>query len=113
MYFRTVASAATLLLTNVGSFASAQSIYDLANQTDALSTLKAAVDAAGLTDALSGNGTFTVFAPTNDAFGKIDTETVTKLLKPEWSHHLEDILLYHVLPSVVSPVNWWMVLLKL
>jgi uncharacterized surface protein with fasciclin (FAS1) repeats len=101
MYFRTVASAATLLLTNVGSFASAQSIYDLANQTDALSTLKAAVDAAGLTDALSGNGTFTVFAPTNDAFGKIDTETVTKLLKPEWSHHLEDILLYHVLPSVV------------
>lgn len=95
-------AAVLLLLVEVASFASAQSIYELANQTEALSTLKAAVDAAGLADTLSGSGTFTVFAPTNEAFGKIDSATLDKLLKPEWSHHLEDVLLYHVLPSVVN-----------
>jgi Secreted and surface protein containing fasciclin-like repeats len=96
-------AAVLLLLAEIASFASAQqSIYELANQTEALSTLKAAIDAAGLADALSGNGTFTVFAPTNEAFGKIDSATMDKLLKPEWSHHLEDVLFYHVLPSVVT-----------
>jgi uncharacterized surface protein with fasciclin (FAS1) repeats len=63
-----------LLLANIGSFATAQesSIYQLAATTADLSILKVAVDGAGLDGVLSGAGTFTVFAPTDDAFGALD-----------------------------------------
>ena len=61
-----------------------------------LSTLVAAVKAAGLVETLSGPGPFTVFAPTNDAFGKLPAGTVDTLVKPENKDTLTKILTYHV-----------------
>ena len=59
-------------------------------------TLVAAVKAAGLVDTLSGKGPFTVFAPTNAAFGKLPAGTVDALVKPESKATLTKILTYHV-----------------
>lgn len=59
-------------------------------------TLVAAVKAAGLVETLSSAGPFTVFAPTNDAFGKLPEGTVQNLLKPENKAMLTKILTYHV-----------------
>ena len=61
-----------------------------------VTTLVAAVKAAGLVDTLKGPGPFTVFAPTNDAFAALPAGTVETLLKPENKEKLKDILLYHV-----------------
>jgi uncharacterized surface protein with fasciclin (FAS1) repeats len=65
-------------------------------------TLVAAVKAAGLVDTLNGPGPFTVFAPTDDAFGKIPAGTVDNLVKPENKDTLTKILTYHVVPGVYS-----------
>ncbi|HEX8401197.1 MAG TPA: fasciclin domain-containing protein [Allosphingosinicella sp.] len=62
-------------------------------------TLVAAVKAAGLVDTLSGKGPFTVFAPTNAAFGKLPAGTVDTLVKPENKGTLTSILTYHVVPG--------------
>ena len=62
----------------------------------------AAVSAAGLADALSGDGTFTVFAPTDDAFAALPEGLVTKLLDPIWQPQLKDVILYHALDSEVD-----------
>ena len=62
-------------------------------------TLVAAVKAAGLVDTLSGKGPFTVFAPTNAAFGKLPAGTVETLVKPENKATLTSILTYHVVPG--------------
>src|SRR5215216_4078872 len=59
-------------------------------------TLVAAVKAAGLVETLQGKGPFTVFAPTNDAFGKLPAGTVETLVKPENKATLTNILTYHV-----------------
>lgn len=59
-------------------------------------TLVAAVKAAGLVETLQGAGPFTVFAPTNDAFGKLPAGTVETLVKPENKSTLTKILTYHV-----------------
>lgn len=64
-------------------------------------TLVAAVQAAGLGDALSGPGPFTVFAPTDEAFAKLPEGTVEDLLKPENREKLVAILTYHVIPGKV------------
>lgn len=64
-----------------------------------LSTLVAAVKAAGLVDTLSGPGPFTVFAPDNDAFNKLPAGTVDNLVKPENKDTLVKILTYHVVPG--------------
>ncbi len=68
------------------------------------STLVAAVQAAGLADALSNAGPFTVFAPTNAAFEKLPTGTVEGLLKPEKKGDLENILGYHTYVGVLDGV---------
>ncbi len=65
-------------------------------------TLVAAVQAAGLVDALSGPGPFTVFAPTNAAFAKLPAGTVETLVKPENKATLTGILTYHVVPGKVA-----------
>merc|ERR1712079_430616 len=70
--------------------------------TPALSTLLAAVKAAGLAETLSGEGDFTVFAPTNDAFAKLPKETLDFLLMPENKDALAAILLRHVLPNRIE-----------
>jgi len=59
-------------------------------------TLVAAVKAAGLVPTLESPGPFTVFAPTNEAFGKLPAGTVDSLLKPENKKTLANVLTYHV-----------------
>jgi uncharacterized surface protein with fasciclin (FAS1) repeats len=68
-------------------------------------TLVAAVKAAGLVETLSGPGPFTVFAPTNEAFGKLPAGTVDNLLKPENKGTLTKVLTYHVVPGRMTAVN--------
>ena len=62
-------------------------------------TLVAAVQAAGLVETLNGEGPFTVFAPTNEAFAKLPAGTVDTLLKPENKDQLVKILTCHVIPA--------------
>jgi len=64
-------------------------------------TLVAAVKAAGLVEALSGEGPFMVFAPTDAAFAKLPPETVATLLKPENKAALQEVLTYHVVKANV------------
>jgi uncharacterized surface protein with fasciclin (FAS1) repeats len=61
-----------------------------------VTTVVAAIKAAGLVDTLKGPGPFTVFAPTNDAFAKLPAGTVDSLLRPENKEKLTSILTYHV-----------------
>src|SRR5829696_9160109 len=68
-------------------------------------TLVAAVKAAGLVDTLSGAGPFTVFAPTNAAFGKLPAGTVDTLVKPENKATLTKILTYHVVPGRLTAAD--------
>lgn len=74
-------------------------IVGVASSDDQFSTLVAAVKAAGLVDTLSGEGPFTVFAPTNAAFDKLPAGTLDDLLKPENVEKLKTILTYHVVPA--------------
>jgi transforming growth factor-beta-induced protein len=78
-----------------------QSIVDIAIANEDFTTLVAAVTAAGLVDTLAGDGPFTVFAPTNDAFGSLPEGTVDTLLLPENIDQLTDILKYHVVSGSV------------
>ncbi len=68
-------------------------------------TLVAAVKAAGLVDTLQGAGPFTVFAPTNAAFGKLPAGTVDNLVKPENKGTLTGILTYHVVPGRMTAAS--------
>lgn len=79
-----------------------QNIVELASGDPNLSTLVAAVSAAGLVDTLSGPGPFTVFAPTNAAFAALPAGTVENLLLPENVDALRNILTYHVVPGAVT-----------
>ncbi len=72
-------------------------IVGVAASNEAFSTLVAAVKAAELVETLNSAGPFTVFAPTNDAFGKLPDGTVETLLKPENKGTLTSILTYHVI----------------
>ena len=81
------------------------SIVELATGNDNLSTLVAAVQAAGLVGVLSGDGPFTVFAPTNAAFAKLPEGTVESLLKPENKDQLTAILTYHVVSGKVKAAD--------
>ena len=76
-----------------------KTIVDVAVGNEDFSTLVAALTAADLVAALQGDGPFTVFAPTNSAFAKIDKDALGNLLKPENKAALANILTYHVIPS--------------
>jgi uncharacterized surface protein with fasciclin (FAS1) repeats len=78
-----------------------QTIVDIAAADGRFATLVAAVQAAGLAETLSGEGPFTVFAPTDDAFAALPEGTLDSLLLPENKQQLTDILLYHVVPGKV------------
>jgi transforming growth factor-beta-induced protein len=76
-------------------------IVDTAVADGRFKTLAAALGAAGLVETLKGEGPFTVFAPTDDAFAKLPAGTVETLLKPENLEQLKSILLYHVVSGKV------------
>ena len=77
-----------------------QDIVDVAVGAGSFKTLVAAVKAADLVGALKGDGPFTVFAPTDEAFNKLPKGTLESLLKPE-NKKLQDILTYHVVAAKV------------
>lgn len=79
-----------------------KTIVENASAADNLTTLVAAVKAAGLVETLSSPGPFTVFAPTDDAFAKLPAGTVETLVKPENKDTLTKILTYHVVAGKVG-----------
>lgn len=79
-----------------------KTIVALAQSNPQASTLVTAVTAAGLGETLSGAGPFTVFAPSNDAFAKVDKATLDGLMKPESKDKLADLLKYHVVAGDVK-----------
>src|SRR5215207_1032353 len=79
--------------------AQGKDIVDTAVAAGQFKTLAAALKAAGLVDTLKGEGPFTVFAPTDDAFAKLPAGTVDDLLKPENKQKLVGILTYHVVAA--------------
>ena len=76
-------------------------IAEVAAGNDDFTTLVAALQAAGLVDVLAGEGPYTVFAPTNEAFAALPPGTVENLLKPENKDQLIAVLTYHVVPGAV------------
>jgi uncharacterized surface protein with fasciclin (FAS1) repeats len=88
----------TVMVGGAAMFPSKNIIQNAVNSKDH-TTLVAAVKAAGLVETLEGKGPFTVFAPTNAAFGKLPAGTVDTLVKPENKANLTKILTYHVVPG--------------
>jgi uncharacterized surface protein with fasciclin (FAS1) repeats len=88
----------TVMVGGAAMYPSKNIVQNAVNSKDH-TTLVAAVKAAGLVDTLQGKGPFTVFAPTNTAFGKLPAGTVDTLVKPENKATLTKILTYHVVPG--------------
>ncbi len=84
-----------------GKHSMQKNIVEVAVANGSFNTLVAAVQAAGLVDTLSGDGPFTVFAPTDEAFAKLPAGAVETLLKPENLTKLQGILTYHVISGKV------------
>ncbi|MEM9279636.1 MAG: fasciclin domain-containing protein [Pseudomonadota bacterium] len=103
MFKRTIAATAIALSMTVS--ASAADIVDTAVSAGSFKTLVAAVQAAGLVETLKGDGPFTVFAPTDDAFAALPEGTVENLLKPENKDQLTAILTYHVVAGKVMSTD--------
>ncbi|EDM72681.1 hypothetical protein RAZWK3B_00635 [Roseobacter sp. AzwK-3b] len=105
MFRRTyLALTAAALMTGpafAGSSGMKKDIVDTAVEAGSFATLVAAVQAAGLVETLKGDGPFTVFAPTDEAFAALPEGTVEDLLKPENKDQLTAILTYHVVPGKV------------
>lgn len=78
-----------------------QNIVETASSAGNFETLCTAVKTAELVETLQGEGPFTVFAPTDDAFAKLPSGTIEDLLKPENKEKLVSILTYHVVPGKV------------
>ncbi|WP_119168094.1 fasciclin domain-containing protein [Algihabitans albus] len=99
---RSLTAAAVALPIAFGALAAkADDIVEIAAGNEDFETLVAAVEAAGLIDTLKGDGPFTVFAPTDEAFAKLPEGTVESLLEPENREQLVEILTYHVIPGKV------------
>ncbi len=81
------------------SVVSAQSIVETAQAQDGLSTFVKALEAADLTATLDGDGPYTVFAPSDDAFAALPEGTLESLLAPENKDQLVELLSYHVVPG--------------
>ena len=105
---------ALLIFTSLAIFLAAQvttaqmakkDIVDIAVATDDFSTLVTALQAADLVSTLQGDGPFTVFAPVNSGFAKIDSNTLNSLLQPENKDALAGILTYHVVAGKLTATD--------
>ncbi len=85
--------------------AASSDILQTADAAGSFKTLLAAIDAAELKSTLQGDGPFTVFAPTDEAFAKLPPGTVDDLLKPENKEKLRAVLTYHVVPGKVMAAD--------
>lgn len=95
VFAQTAMKEATVLVGGEAMYPSKTIVANAVNS-EAHTTLVAAVKAAGLVETLQGDGPFTVFAPVNDAFENLPEGTVTTLLKPENKSALTGVLTYHV-----------------
>jgi len=77
-------------------------ITQVVNENKSMTTLKRGVIASGLDKVLSGAGPFTVFAPTDLAFRKMDTGKFEMLMKPENKSKLKDVLKYHIVAGKLN-----------
>lgn len=82
-----------------------KNIVETAVEAGKFTTLTEALGAAGLVNTLKGEGPFTVFAPTDEAFAKLPAGTLESLLKPENKDQLTAILTYHVVPGAVKAAD--------
>jgi uncharacterized surface protein with fasciclin (FAS1) repeats len=98
-------TAASLLAGTAFAGGHSKDIVDTAVDAGTFGTLVAAVQAAGLVDTLKGEGPFTVFAPTDEAFAALPEGTVESLLLPENKDQLVAILTYHVIPGKVMSTD--------
>ncbi len=105
MIRRTFLAMTTALAFSAPAFAQDMDIVDTAVGAGTFNTLVAAVTAAGLVDTLKGEGPFTVFAPTDEAFAALPAGTVDSLLLPENLEQLTAILTYHVVPGKVMSTD--------
>jgi len=99
---KTLMASTVVATAMLGTAAQAADIVDTAASAGQFETLVAAVQAAGLVETLKGEGPFTVFAPTDEAFAKLPEGTVENLLKPENKDQLVEILTYHVVPGELT-----------
>jgi uncharacterized surface protein with fasciclin (FAS1) repeats len=90
---------------NEGDHGMKKDIVDVAAENGSFNTLVAAIKAAGLVDTLKGEGPFTVFAPTDEAFAKLPEGTLEMLLEPENKDKLASILTYHVVSGKVMSTD--------
>ena len=102
---RSIFTLALIATVSLSANAQSKDIVGLAVGNENLSTLVAAVKAAGLVETLQGDGPFTVFAPTNDAFAALPAGTVESLLKPENKDKLIAVLTYHVVAGKVKSTD--------
>ncbi len=100
-----IAACAAIPLAFGAVAAQAKDIVDTAVSAGQFNTLVAAVKAAGLVETLKGDGPFTVFAPTDEAFAKLPDGTVESLLKPENKDKLVAVLTYHVVPGKIMSAD--------
>lgn len=98
-------AAALIGLAAVPALASEKDIVDTAVEAGTFNTLAQALEAADLVETLKGEGPFTVFAPTDEAFAKLPAGTVETLLQPENKQQLVDVLTYHVVPGKVMAAD--------
>lgn len=96
---------ALTLFISTNLIAQDKTIVETAVANENFSTLVAALTAGELVDALSGEGPFTVFAPTNDAFAKLPEGTLESLVKPENKKTLQAILTYHVVSGDIKAAD--------
>src|SRR5688572_19400236 len=100
-----LAGAATFTVSADNHGHAAKDIVDIASTNPDFETLTAALTAAGLVETLQGDGPFTVFAPTDDAFAKLPPGTLDELLKPENKAKLQAVLTYHVVGGSVKAAD--------
>lgn len=99
-------AAASMLVSTAGiAVGQTKDIVDTAVEAGSFETLVAAVQAADLVETLKGEGPFTVFAPTDEAFAALPEGTVDSLLLPENRDQLVSILTYHVVPGKVMSTD--------
>lgn len=103
-FLKTMTAAAAVLALSV-SLSHADDIVETAVSAGSFTTLVAAVEAAGLTETLKGEGPYTVFAPSDEAFAALPEGTVDNLLLPENRDQLVEILTYHVIPGRVMAAD--------
>ncbi|MEM9331660.1 MAG: fasciclin domain-containing protein [Pseudomonadota bacterium] len=98
-------TSAFIVAAGISTAAHANNIVDTAKSAGTFETLLTAAEAAGLVETLQGDGPFTVFAPTDEAFAALPEGKVEKLLKPENKDKLASILKYHVVSGKIMSTD--------